>query len=431
MRSSIFNIIETIGDGILLYNTNSNGILKLNKEYEEKYNEFLQSGKLDDEAFKSALLKGNMVIDENSGDEIDTIFLENKMARFGGNDIGLTVAPTMACNFRCPYCYEKGKEYVTMNRETVNKVKKYFNNLKERYRHVAITWYGGEPLLAFPIIEELMESIYEKFERKYVAVSVVTNGYLLTENVARKMKKLNISSIQITIDGPPEIHNKRRRLPSGEDTFFVILENMKKALEIYPELKISIRVNIDKDNIDGVDKIIQYLEEYDLIHKTHLYLAPVTNINETCTEGSCFSTREFAIEELDFLKRNHKKGYSFISLPVRNTSMCGAVSAHSYIIDARGDLYKCWDDVSNLNEKVGSLYDEHSPVNANMVKWLSHTIENDVECRNCKYLPVCMGGCPNYWIKNKKKNCVSIKENANQFVRLIYDVEKKRKEASV
>lgn len=116
------------------------------------------------------------------------------------NDIGLTVAPTMACNFRCPYCYEKGKEYVTMNRETVNKVKKYFNNLKERYRHVAITWYGGEPLLAFPIIEELMESIYEKFERKYVAVSVVTNGYLLTENVARKMKKLNISSIQITID---------------------------------------------------------------------------------------------------------------------------------------------------------------------------------------------------------------------------------------
>lgn len=84
MRSSIFNIIETIGDGILLYNTNSNGILKLNKEYEEKYNEFLQSGKLDDEAFKSALLKGNMVIDENSGDEIDTIFLENKMARFGG-----------------------------------------------------------------------------------------------------------------------------------------------------------------------------------------------------------------------------------------------------------------------------------------------------------------------------------------------------------
>ena len=87
--------------------------------------------------------------------------------------------------------------------------------------------------------------------------------------------------------------------------------------------------------------------------------------------------------------------------------------------------------MSNLDEKVGSLYDKSSSMNANLVKWISHTIENDEECRNCPYLPVCMGGCPNYWIKNKKKNCVSIKESSNQFVRLVYDIEKQRKKRSV
>lgn len=431
MKKSVFNIVEKIEEGILLYNTNSNSILKLDQEYKEKYYKFLQTGKVEDNLFREALLRGNMIVEEEFGDEVEKLFLENKIARFGGNSIGLTIAPTMSCNFRCPYCYEKGREYVTMSKETVEKVKEYFVNLKEHYHNIGITWYGGEPLLAVPIIEELMKSVYNNFSCENVSANVITNGYLLTEDVVRKMKEFNISNIQITIDGPPEIHNKRRCLPSGEDTFFVILTNMRKALEIYPELRISIRVNIDKSNVDGVDKIIQYLEKYDLVNRTFLYLAPVTNINETCTEGSCFNTREFAKEELSFFKRNSEKGYSFINLPQRNVAMCGAVSSNSCIIDARGDLYKCWDDVSNLDEKVGSLYDKSSSMNANLVKWLSHTIENDEECRNCSYLPVCMGGCPNYWIKNKKKNCVSIKESSNQFVRLVYDIEKQRKKRSV
>ena len=220
-----------------------------------------------------------MIVDENFGDETEKIFLENKIARFGGNSIGLTITPTMACNFRCPYCYEKGREHVTMDKETVKKVKEYFKKLKENYHHVGITWYGGEPLLAFTIIEELMESIYENFKHECVTSGAITNGYLLTEDVVKRMKELNISSVQITIDGPPELHNKRRMLPSGEDTFFVILNNMNKALEVYQELKISIRVNVDKSNISGVDEIIKYLKEYNLLNRIHLYLAPVPNIN--------------------------------------------------------------------------------------------------------------------------------------------------------
>lgn len=431
MKVSNFNITVQIEDGILLYNTNSNGILKLNKEYQEKYNGFLENGVIEDENFKSALLQGQMIVDDNDADEIKGIFIESNIARFSGNSIGLTIAPTMACNFRCPYCYEKGREYTTMSRETIEKTKEFIKNLNNEYKYIDITWYGGEPLLAFPIIEELMETVYENFERKYVSSHAVTNGYLLTEEVVQKMKNLNISSIQITIDGPPEIHNKRRRLPNGEDTFFVILNNLKRALQIYSDLSISIRINTDKSNIQGVDEIVGYLEKYGLLDKVFLYLAPVTNLNETCKESQCFNTPEFAIEEIDFLKRNQERGYSFIGLPMKNIGICGAVSPHSYVLDAKGDFYKCWDDVSDLKEKVGSLYDKNRSMNSNMVKWLSHTIENDDECKACSFLPLCMGGCPNYWIKNKQKNCTTVKENAEQLVRLIYDVTKQRKESRV
>lgn len=431
MKVSRFNIIEEVEDGILIYNTNSNGILKLNKDYARKYKDLIKNKGEIDKEFEEALLYGKMIIRDQDGDELDKIFIENKLRRFGGNQIDLTIAPTTACNFRCPYCYEKGKEYTSMNEDTVQKVKEYIEKLKENYKYIGITWYGGEPLLALSTIKELMESVYDNFDKNHVYSNIVSNGYLLTEDTANELKKYNISDIQITIDGPPEIHNKRRILPSKEDTFFTIFDNMKSALNIYPDLHISIRVNIDKTNINGVDEIISYLKQYDLFKKVSLYLAPVSNINETSNESNCFNMKEFAVEELNFIKRNHDKGYSFIGLPSRNIGICGAVSINSYLIDPLGDMYKCWNDISCLNEKIGSVYDEKINLNGNMTKWLSYSIEKDEECIRCPYLPVCMGGCPSYRIRGMNKKCHVIKENAKQIVHLIYDIAQQRKEKNV
>ena len=109
MKLSMFNVIERVEDGILIYNTNSGGILKLNKKYEEKYNALARNEEMDDKELKDALIEGGMIIEETKGNEVEKLLLENKIVRFSGNSIGLTFAQTMACNFRCPYCYEKGK----------------------------------------------------------------------------------------------------------------------------------------------------------------------------------------------------------------------------------------------------------------------------------------------------------------------------------
>ena len=63
---------------------------------------------------------------------------------------------------------------------------------------------------------------------------------------------------------------------------------------------------------------------------------------------------------------------------------------------------------------------------ANRCKWLNYSIKEDEECMKCPYLPLCMGGCPNYRIKTQKKNCNPIKNNAKQLVHLIYDIEQKK-----
>ena len=249
LQLSKYNVVEYTEDGALVYNTNSGAILKLNNTYKDKFNLLMKTQITEDTELKRTLIHGKMLVNQTYRDETTKLFLENTISRFSGNHVGLTIAPTMACNFRCPYCYEKGKEYATMTPETIAQMKKYIQNLKNSYKRIHITWYGGEPLMAFDIIKELMEEVYQNFDKKYVSSGAVSNGYLLTENIVSDLKSLNINRIQITIDGPPEIHNTRRCLPSGDDTFYVILNNLKKALELYPELHVSIRVNVDKSNI--------------------------------------------------------------------------------------------------------------------------------------------------------------------------------------
>ena len=105
-----------------------------------------------------------------------------------------------------------------MSRNTIENVISYIKSLKKQSTYLGIAWYGGEPLLALEIIEEITKIAILEFGDDFSA-SMVTNGYLLSEDVAKRLETLKIESIQVTIDGPPEMHNRMRKLPNGDDTF--------------------------------------------------------------------------------------------------------------------------------------------------------------------------------------------------------------------
>lgn len=426
MKLSKFNVYVNYKNSLLIYNTLSGGILKLTDPYAGRVCSLQQERIFKDEKtdlFKN-LKQGEMIIEEDVN-ELEYLKAHNTILRFSSASYGLTIAPTMKCNFRCPYCYEKGYNLHTMTPEIVNKTKEFIQNLKSSAKFLSISWYGGEPLLAMDIIRELSETAIDTFGDDYEA-SMVTNGYLLNEKNIQYLKDIRVKDIQITIDGPPDIHNSLRKLPNGEDTFFVIIKNIQQALRNYPELKITIRVNTDKNNIKRVDEILDYLQEYHLKDKIHLYLAPIDNINDTCNSAFCFNTEEFAQEQLRFVKRNLKKGYQFAYLPSANLYICGAVSINSCIIDPLGNLYKCWDDIGRQEYIAGNLETGLSKCE-NTTKWLNYDFLAE-KCKGCAFLPLCMGGCPNYKIRSEENKCLPIKENAVELVKLLYDIKKENKD---
>lgn len=231
--------------------------------------------------------------------------------------------------------------------------------------------------------------------------------------------------MQITLDGEPGIHNKRRKLAKDENTFEVIIRNIKNIIESDRNLQFIIRINVDNDNAKSIGKILDYFEELGLKGKLDVYLAPVRTMNGQCNNEKCFAEKEFADTEINFIKIGLEKGYDFLELPECNLGICGAVSQNCYVINAKGNIFKCLNDIAKDECKIGDVLHPLDCENEKFVEWISYEIPD--ECKECKILPICMGGCP-VLRRKEKKACPAVKYNYQKLLQLVNEWSKKEYE---
>lgn len=104
MKLSRYNIEKKEDKSCLIYNTVTSAILELDTDYEKTYYEMKEGKKCSKPDLESALLEGGMLVEDDK-DEFAELLTRNKIERFADSNLTLTIAPTMACNFCCPYCY--------------------------------------------------------------------------------------------------------------------------------------------------------------------------------------------------------------------------------------------------------------------------------------------------------------------------------------
>lgn len=324
MKHSCFNVCTYNHDGMVIYNTMTGAVIALNQYYSRMYQDIY----LADSDFATNMQKGGFFVDDQK-DEVAELLQISTYARENLTSRSYTIAPTLSCNFRCPYCFEDGHRYNTMTDAVIDKTIAFINNDVQEAEAVSIAWYGGEPLLCPEIIQRITENIHVK-DGGFTA-SVITNGYFLDRKMAEFLQRQKVGYAQVTVDGPPDIHNARRRLPNGQDTFHRILSNVAEANDY---LKINLRVNVDASNRDRIDEIFDFLDNYGLRGKVQLYLAAVENIHGSCNNGTCLEDHEFSAFEASFYERNVDRGYSFIYLPCFNPTICGAVTKTTMFMDS-------------------------------------------------------------------------------------------------
>lgn len=344
---------------------------------------------------KEVLTKGRFVIPDHEN-EIQLLRQLNYKGRFKSNHLSLTIAPTLRCNFRCQYCWEQHKK-VDMTPEIEDCLVSWVHKKLGSLKRLFVTWFGGEPLMQKKTILGLSEkflSLCSQLKIPYSA-KMVSNGYLLNRNTAMQLKDVKVSEVQITIDGPEWIHDRRRRLKNGKGTFLRIVENIE---EIHDLVRIIVRVNIDRTNLYYVPELIDFFVTNDLHKKVFLYFGHVMPFSDICVgmQGDCLNVEKFAQHEAFLSLELIERGFISGKYARPKRGFCMADSATGWVIAPDGKVLKCWNELGTCNAAAVDdvVYGQTEKMCLTLEKWLNWDPFEKQGCRNCDILPICMGGCP-------------------------------------
>ncbi len=416
MKKSQYNIFyrnEQISNQYVAYNALTQAMAVITKDDYDSYNHYVNENKEIPTALFNGLIQGGFLVEENI-DEYEYMKKQYYQTKYDLETLQITVAPTLNCNFDCPYCFEKYNRSVNLMPEEIQKdLVNYVANKMGKAKYLQVIWYGGEPLMALSTIESLTEAFKEIARKNGVSysASMITNGYLLSEKVAHQLKSLDVSKVQITLDGMSYTHDKTRYLVNENPTFHVIVNHIVSAIDFFDEIKI--RVNGSPQNKKSCFDLLAFLDEKNLSSKITISLAKLDNILGG-DEKFYYTEEEFAEFSIQFkleaLKRGFFNNLSEI-LPFRIQSVCNATVNNAFVVDADGDLYKCWDDIGNKSLKYGNIKNIESMLYSDKMETLflnysGFEIEN---CKKCNILPICLGGCPKKIQNENKTECTSYK----------------------
>lgn len=299
MKPSFYNFFYAINemDQYIAYNSFSNALALLSgDEYATFQRLSLNQPTTVSEDLLEALRKGSFLVDDNV-DELSLVRYRMNRARYFSYALGLTIAPTASCNFKCVYCYEKNNmQGGMMSKVAQDNLVKMVRSYAQYVKKLDITWYGGEPLLALDIIESLTAEfvkICDEFSLEYSA-SIITNGYLLTPDVAKRLTSCRIHSCQITLDGDRDTHNMQRPHKDGSGTFDVIIQNLKASSLLLTN--IALRVNVSPSTPNAYTAVKKLVKEEGIVN-AKVYSSPILDSNGCYSDGDIFTNESFYEEE--------------------------------------------------------------------------------------------------------------------------------------
>lgn len=418
MKKSHYNFLfdSAEPEKSILYNTRTGAMAELDAEHTRQWKELdVKELERDNPEFAQALLaQGFAVEDEVS--ELDMIRFRSLQARYGNRLFSATVAPTLDCNFACAYCYEKDRRAnAYMGEETRTALLRYLSSQILPQGKLSLTWYGGEPLLALDTVLETTEQLREICAKKQAEYSfcMITNGYLLNIKTLKKLLEQQIFHFQITLDGSRGTHNRRRPLTGGGTSYEMIWNNIQAMRGLDERLRIAIRVNVDKENTEALAELQDKIINNGLSDFVTAYPGKVVADGECYQKELCLENQEFARLEQEFFCGNPSLLPGIYPKPKYN--YCGANSRSSAVIGPDGEIYKCWMELGDPKCSIGNVKEKNIRNRARFYQYMLQDITQEKGCSECRYLPVCMGGCPHTRL-NGRKDCTSLRYTLDKYM---------------
>jgi len=413
---SCFNFIyERQPNENVIYNTFSKALVVLNNEVYRQY----ENLSFIDADVKSQLFDNGILV-EDSFDEMGFLKYVHYKTKFSNDTLFLTIAPTLDCNFACPYCYENrrpGKMSVEIQEALISYIQTSISN---GVKNLNITWYGGEPLMYLSVLESLARKITSMAQEGNCLLSMhlVTNGYLLTHQTIELLDEIGVTKIQITLDGLESNHDVRRPLKNGAGTFKRIMKNLDLFCD--SPIEVLVRMNVDNQNYSDF-KLLK--EKIAGLGNTNIrvYVSPVEDINrDVVNEVSDFmTTDEFEAFTMRTCEDSGLSSEDFAVMDDRYC-FCTAETENCYVVDDLGDFYKCWDEVGRKEYRCFNILESENINYSIIAKYLTDDPFSDERCKNCVFLPLCFGGCKFQKANLDKSVCGFTRETLENYLEMAF-----------
>lgn len=324
----------------------------------------------------------------------------------GNARVYFTVAPTLACNLSCDYCFQP-RRLDRMTAGILSAVVAFVKRraLASRAESLWLDWFGGEPLLEFKTVLEASVTLRRFCEDSSIAFhsTIVTNGVLLTKERAEALRAAGITRVQMTIDGTRAFHDARRHFPGGMGTFDIIWKNV---VDIAGMFDLQIRINVDCDNRRAVRELIDAFANHGLLapeRRIRVIPAAVGPLTDYCKlKHEHLPPEEMAEVSQSAVRDLLKIGLSDAEVidtdPARlildaHRGGCKAFLTDSFVIGPLGHLFKCELTLHNEDEAVGRVQDDELKPRVKALPWQSFNPYDIPVCRECRLAPLCRAGC--------------------------------------
>jgi heme b synthase len=182
---------------------------------------------------------------------------------------------TNRCNLRCRHCRAADAGEAVPGELTHDEALALVDDMAT-FAPLTLILSGGEPLVR----EDFMDIVRAGVERK-MRVAVATNGVLLTESLARKMKSAGVSRVSLSLDGPDAAtHDAQRGLDGAYEMLMAAAARLREA-----ELPFQINTTVTVKNADRLAEIVKLVPTLGAMEH-HVFMFVPTGRGESIADES-------------------------------------------------------------------------------------------------------------------------------------------------
>lgn len=310
------------------------------------------------------------------------------------------------CNLACKYCFAEEGEYhgrrALMSFEVGKKALDFLIANSGNRRNLEVDFFGGEPLLNWNVVKQLVEygrSKEEEFNKKF-RFTLTTNGVLLNDEIMEFCNK-EMSNVVLSLDGRKEVNDGMRPFRNGSGSYDLIVPKFQKFAESRNQMDYYVRGTFTKNNLDFSEDVIHFA---DLGFK-QMSIEPVVGLPEEPyaiqEEDLPKIMEEYDKLALEYIKRKKEgRGFNFFHFmldlnagPCVAKRLSGCGSGTEYLaVTPWGDLYPCHQFVGEEGFLLGTV-DTGIVNTAVRDEFKFCNVYAKEKCKDCFARFYCSGGC--------------------------------------